>query len=1209
MIAAAKQSSLPNRGVLRQLQKSIADCQRLVEEKKEWLAGQELKYCAAEMERVAGALRIVSNRTPSILANEIGRVFALVKDNAGADKNLALMLIANSLSVLSESIEKKVTGADANYRLLSLINKLRALRGEKPMPASEVYSIDLDVVPVNQNLDATAKNFIAVAASQGPKFQAALLAWYQDCRNPNSINALVAITDSLRLAASERPHIQFFEVIAALIESQRGCPHVNQAIRLLLAHVERYLRQLADADSVESYVPTALTREALYHLAANAHQQSERVAGMLGRYGLRDRRSVDRNAVKDKADQDKTDNGLTEIKTESSVQALRECRRELSAVEEALESWLAAQASVAVLSEAYDSMYRVRRCFELLGLLRQAKICALSEDFLIELQACDSPNNLDPARYMLFAEAIAALSYAVDEESHSDSVVSLDINDLLELAETRMAKLGGHENTAQAAPPIAGPTASAEVITVNDFMEDTEDLLGDFDSLLETSDLLSLSDEEMADVGSAEIAEEKGSQDLVSGFIAESSDLLDDLDGALLEWREDGKQKAPIHALLRLLHTLKGSARVAGYRGVGDLSHSAESMLSSVLSGVLPATPALIESLQQMFTAMRNMLAVGEHVNHPERQAQIPQESTEQQSEPVTAPPQPLVHTKDAEEGFKVAGERLQRLFQLNAEGLVGQAALFSDVSQAMTVALEFDPIIHRLSHELDDELVSPDHKVRLNEAVNDLRLATNQVLHYVDSIEKRLAGLSDAAACMRQILIETRMVAIEADVMSYRRLVEQTSEQLHKEVMLSVSGVNIRLHRAVLPRISAVLGHLLRNAVDHGVELESVRLNAGKAACATIAIDCVVNTDGIVMTVTDDGSGIDTRTVWRRAVAKNLLADDEPFSEEKAIELLFDPALSTKSQLTQVSGRGVGLDAVKTEINRLGGAIAVSSEFGKGASFSLRLPYYHGLVTATIVRIGGQYFALPGLTEAVVIDVSQAGQCLTVDDIQYECRNMAQLLAVRSHHNGNSPAQALLVHKDDNSYALIVDSVEGVEDILLEPPGPQLSYAGYLAGIGLLEEGELLAVLNPSYFLVNSHGHDIAGRAAEEAPAITAESQQKTILVVDDSLTTRRYCQGLLEAQGYHVLVAKTAEEAIDVAKRVGIDALVSDLQLPKMDGFDLADNLRRLPHYERLPVVLMSASPCDDAKLEQHAIAAWLNKPYRERELYQTLERLLKH
>ena len=861
------------------------------------------------------------------------------------------------------------------------------------------------------------------------------------------------------------------------------------------------------------------------------------------------------------------------------------------------------------------------RCFELLELNRQADLCAQAQNYLIELQRAlgvrvdIDTQELDTDRYMIFAEAVTALACSLDEATHANSAMSLNVEGLLQLSEERFGELG-LDKVVLAKPEVLTPHQAINDVApleTSDLFEETEDLLGDFDSLLATTDLLELSDngfvdDEAADPDQSRAADTSNAYDnidegIVESFNHEALGLLDEIEIQLDLWRSPNDHAEPIRALQRLLHTLKGSSLVAGYRDIGDLCHGLESILSSIQSGVLPSSSALTESLGQSIASMRDMLhknpALGEVTTATQEMvSEIPDESL---FEVVTA------KSENSEDKFQLADKDLSRLFQLNAEELVGQAELFVDVSKAMNIVAELDGTIHRLSTELDESATSTDQRVRLTEAINDLRLATNQVLRHVGNIEARIDGISSATTSIRQSLLEVRMVDLASEASTYQRLVEQTSAQLEKNVVLYVGDSDIKFDRIVLSRISAVLGHLLRNAVDHGIEVEEIRLNAGKPARAVMLMSSAVGAQGITITVADDGAGIDMRRVWRKAVVKKLIGQDEMFSEAKAIDLLFGGSLSTKTQVTHVSGRGVGLNAVRAAMAQLDGTVLVDSEFGRGSSFTLCLPYSAGLIPATIVTVAGQRFALPGKVDSIAIDLSEVTQPLRVAEETYECQHLADLLRIASTQHKTSSAQALLLDYSGSRLALIVDKVEGAEHILLGSAGPQLSDAAYLSGAGLLEEGDLVPVLNPAFLLALAGGPDVTLAANESAIRAVPTLTTQTILVVDDSLTTRRYCEKLLQGNGYDVVVAKSAEEALMIANDINVDLLVSDLQLPGMDGFQLAEGLRQQLHYAALPVVLISASDYNEVQSQQYNIAAWLSKPYRDQELYEVVRRLI--
>ena len=1202
-----KKDILETHTVFKQMGSVLLACHALIEEKKEWVSEEELDHCVRELSCVEGALNLIGNTTSALLSNEISSAIRLAQNEESTNKSTALMMSASALKILLESIKEGLFTADANYRLLSVINKLRALQEKKPLPASEVYNIDLDVVPVNQNLEANHRDFAEVAKKQGPKLQTALLSWFQNCQSAAAIDALVDIADSLRLSASERPHIQFFEVIAALIDSQRGCAHVSQSIRLLLAYVERYVRQLADIETEQGYLPTTITKEALYHIAANAYQRSDRVKAILGRYGLRDRRSRKRDKPGGEGLQPAfLTGGGDNVKSESGLQALRECRRELSSLERDIEAWVLSPDKDKLFTAAYERLYRIRHCFDLLDMSRQANVCENLQKVLLAIH--QSPEDKDGAVQQL-AESIAALSCSIDVITSADGAPPISISELLTTAERPFDETsdGGQDIVQEQTKARNENTIEPEAVVdndieaVSDFFEDTESLLVEFDSLIETSELLSVSDDDIS-APEEESMPLKQVHDLSESFSIEAADLLHQMQQQLNLMQGNIASEEPVNAILRLLHTLKGAARIAGHAKLGDMSHGLESTLSSVVSGILHMTPEIAESTRQSMVAMQALVSSQTSVNE---EHDIFLES-EGESEALVA----KEHEHSVEEKHavaSVASERreipIARMLQLNAENLLGQSYLSAEILQAMSAVAEFDPIIHRLSDKFHDKNIPKDSQVRIGEAINDLRLAANQALRCIDQVEKRLDHLHISESTLRQTLLTEKMVAIESDVVAYHSLVEQTASQLGKKVSLRTHGLGLRIDRKVLSTLSAAIGHLVRNAIDHGVEMDTVRIHSGKPETATLSIDVKVDIDGINISVTDDGAGIDLRAIWRKAFAKNLVNDNEVFDESRAYYFLFDAAFSTKTLVTQVSGRGVGLDAVKANIDRLGGNVGVDSEIGHGARFWLSLPVHYGVVPHLIFKVGDHRFGLPGLSDKVVVEIDSIDSELEVHGKTYRCIDLSDQLGLPQPLLSGQSWRAVLFEYQDVNYALIVSQVEGVEKVTSDAPVGQLQQAEYLLGIGLLEEGGLLPILNLAYFLNNDSelaevNHQSNNRAKDHLA--------QAVLVVDDSLTIRRYCENLLRSNGYSVLLAKSAEEALTMAGESNIDILLTDLQLPKMDGCQLIDELRRLTAYSDLPAILISASPRDEKIVQQHNISSWLSKPYTDQELFDTLAAL---
>lgn len=1170
-----------------------------------------LAACALELQRCGGALKIAGARVAALLADEI-RQHIGVLDTANA-QILAPQLVS-ALAELDHALESD-GDVGVNWRLFDSVNRLRQARKVAPLPVNEFYTLDLDAVMVQAREAASDIGLSALAREQSAQFQAALLSWYRDSGNREALDSLIDIAEQLRDVAPGRLHIQLFEVVAALLECQAACGRVSQPIRLLLAHVERYVRQLGASGSGVSYVPTALIKEALFHIASQGPMASPRINDILNRYGLRDRRGNHDERV-GKANLIAVagaDDALEGIESDSLRSALHECRQELAAIESLLETWLADEAGTAVLRQGFEKLQRVHHCFHVLGLERNAAIALAAQRYVLDLYhhvAEQGEREVDASRYLPFAEVLAALACTLDNHAYAASGSLLEADNLLQLAEQRLADLGidiGGAAVSWPLPPAPAPeavidSAATEASEAAEFMDDADALLGDLDSLIATSDLLTLPSEgisEWVQEGAGALAPNQNSE-VTPEFYTEAGALIEELNALQASWQQAPQDDAPRHAMQRILHTLKGAAQVAGHRAIGDLCHGLESVLASVATGMLSPSPALMASVAQALDSMGRALD------------QLARGLAD------TAAARPLAETPlspmsvsavagTAEHRYPLSAHQLQRLFQLSAEHLVEQGGLSNDLKGVLEAAAEFDRVISRLTHELAEtaSALPATTSIRLSEVVDDLRLASSQVIRYGGSAEASVDRLRAAAALMRSQLLETRMAAVDSEEPVYNRIVEQTAGQLNKSVSFTLRSAAIKLDKTLLAQLNGVIAHLLRNAVDHAIEPEQVRLNAGKPASGAVTLNVASVVDGFLIEVIDDGMGIDGRAVWRRAQAIGLVGKQAQFDAARAIDLLFDPALTTKSQITPVSGRGVGLDAVKTHVEKLGGKISVATEFGKGSTFAIWLPFRYGLLTATIVVAAQQRFALPLLNETVIVSVDSVAEAFDYQGERYVVSMLDSLLGLASAQQTQAAMQAILVDHEGQKLALVVDKVEGEEPIIIESSGPQLSRASYLSGIGLLAEGDLVALLAWPYLL----RHALKRDAVKRDPATPSEMGEcsPTILVVDDSPTTRRYCQRILQSYGWRAVLAKTAEQALTLAEATPIDVLITDLQLPGMDGYELLAQLRALPRYAQLPSIVISASAPNDERVAQLGIDACLHKPYQERELGAAVKALL--
>jgi two-component system, chemotaxis family, sensor kinase CheA len=463
-----------------------------------------------------------------------------------------------------------------------------------------------------------------------------------------------------------------------------------------------------------------------------------------------------------------------------------------------------------------------------------------------------------------------------------------------------------------------------------------------------------------------------------------------------------------------------------------------------------------------------------------------------------------------------------------------------------------------------------------LEDGLSRLRTVGADVGRHAREMRRESEGERLSTRGLREALQDLRMVPAEATLSALRPAVRDVAAQLGKQVSLLLVGGDVRLDRRVLDELKAPLLHLVRNAVDHGVETPAARRAAGKPAEAALEVEVEARGDRVVITVRDDGAGLSPERLRAAAVARGVVTPDEAarLTDRAAARLAFEPGLSTASAITAVSGRGVGLDVVADAARRLGGVVDVSFQPGHGTAFVLDVPLTLAGATGLLVCAADAQAIIPvDAIERVLLvgpgDVGTvAGEAtVCVDGDQVPFTTLAKAVgAAPGARTGAGATVALVVASGGRRAALAVDDVLGEHAIVVTPLGRRLAGARHLAGAAVLDDGRVVAVLQPEHLVA-------APRATE--PAARAP---RRIVVADDSLSTRAAVKGLLEIAGYAVLAASDGEEAFALAREAGCDLVVSDVQMPRLDGLGLTRRLKADPRLSRLPVVLVTSLDAEE-------------------------------
>ena len=550
--------------------------------------------------------------------------------------------------------------------------------------------------------------------------------------------------------------------------------------------------------------------------------------------------------------------------------------------------------------------------------------------------------------------------------------------------------------------------------------------------------------------------------------------------------------------------------------------------------------------------------------------------------------------------------ERLRR--QLRDLELQAESQIASRMEAAKAASQEFDPL------EMDRFTRFQELTRMMAESVNDVATVQRGLQRSLQATEDELASQARLTRDLQDDLLRTRMVEFESMADRLYRVVRQAAKETGKQVRLDIVGGSIEIDRGVLDRMTGPFEHLLRNSVAHGIERPDVRTAAGKDAAGTISIQLAQEGNEVAVEFRDDGAGLNLGRIRERALALGLLQADAPASDAELANMIFAPGFSTADSVSELAGRGVGMDVVRAEVNSMGGRIETATADGLGASFRLVLPLTTAVTQVVMLRCGELSIAVPSTLVEMVrrvngdeIEQAYAGGAFTLGDKVLPFFWLGALLQAGGRGSSAGRSQPVVVIRSASQrVALHVDEVLGNQEVVVKNLGPQLARLPGLAGITLLPSGAVALIYNP-VALATLYG-DAAreqlrhGSGGDVAPvAVPAVTQPPLVLVVDDSLTVRRVTQRLLTREGYRVALAKDGLDALDKLSEELPTVVLSDIEMPRMDGFDLVRNMRSDARLAGLPVIMITSRIAQKHRdyAAQLGVNHYLGKPYSEEEL----------
>ena len=767
--------------------------------------------------------------------------------------------------------------------------------------------------------------------------------------------------------------------------------------------------------------------------------------------------------------------------------------------------------------------------------------------------------------------------------------------------------------------------------------------------------------------------------DLFPIFSEEAEELLPQLAGALRQWSARPDNASARAEVLRNLHTLKGSARLAGALRLGEMAHRMETAAERLGSDVQRS--ADIEPLQSAFDAIVQRF---DQLRHPEAAPDVLQTAPEgdaaalvdvaastevMDAVPAEAPAEPSLVSASAgliglttpqapvalaarnQSAVRVRPELLDRLVNQAGEVLITRSRMESELVTLRASLKDLTGNLDRLRQQLRDIELQAESQMQsrlaqardadqsfdplefdrftrvqeltrmMAESVNDVATVQRNLQRAVESTEDSLVAQARQTRELQRDLLRTRMVEFEGISERLYRVVRQASKETGKQVRLDITGGNIEMDRGVLDRMTASFEHLLRNCVVHGIETPEVRAARGKPAEGQIEITLSQELNDVSVIFSDDGNGLDLDRLREKGLAAGLIDGSVQADDPRVAQLVFEPGISTAQTVSELAGRGIGMDVVRNDVVGLGGRVETASRSGEGTRFTLVLPLTTAVTQVVMLRAGDQTVGVPSnLVElvrrvsAAELDAAYASGQLDYggESVPFFWSGALLQSSPASQESQGRTLPVVIFRSAAQRVAVHVDEVLGSQEVVVKNLGAQLSRLPGLAGMSVLASGAVVLIYNP-VALSTVYGTQVRGwvtsrlAASAAAGASGAErpeavvSNVPLVLVVDDSITVRRVTQRLLQREGYRVALAADGLQALERLQAERPAVVLSDIEMPRMDGFDLVRNIRNDAALKGLPVIMITSRIAE--KHREHArelgVDHYLGKPYAEDDL----------
>jgi len=764
-------------------------------------------------------------------------------------------------------------------------------------------------------------------------------------------------------------------------------------------------------------------------------------------------------------------------------------------------------------------------------------------------------------------------------------------------------------------------------------------------------------------------------------FLEESEEILANAEKLLNQWFDQRSDRSLLLQLQRAAHSIKGGARMIDVEEVASIAYELETTFeqfavyqfnSNAYDGLLQKTLVWLRQaiFQRDYSGFEQLHSSLKKIAYVDVTAQLPERLAKTDNLVVstdfgfvegdgTEPPQMMGEwansgTSDSNnEMIRISADLVEKMIDLSGENSINRSRIEMDLGQLGNTLNEMELAIKRLADqlrrmegELESQIIAKhgsensryadfdplemDQYSSLNQLSKSLAESASDLVDFKSTLADKIReteGLllqqSRIQAEIQESLMRTRLVPFDRMLPRLQRIVRQTSTTLNRPAELIVQNTEGELDRNILERLVTPFEHMLRNAIDHGLEDTADRIALNKPEVGSIVLNISRQGTDVIVSFSDDGKGIDAEKIREKALSLDLIKADQVIDQEEILQFIFHPGFSTAKAVTQISGRGVGLDVVQSEIKSLGGHVSVSSELGKGTVFTIRVPTTVAVSDALMVKVGDQQYAISLAQIDRIVRIAPTtlesyfnskDDYFKIDGANYKLRYLSEFVGnqpiPRLNNVGHSLPVLLIKGNSGQTIALLVDQLVGSRaQIVVKPIGQQFANVGVVAGATILGDGQVCLILDGQNVARQIQATQRVKQLNDQRDGSRNSNARRLVMIVDDSVTVRKVTSRLLERQGYDIVTAKDGVDAIEQLENVRPDLMLLDIEMPRMDGFEVTNLVRHHDIHRDLPIIMITSRTGEKHRERAFSLGVthYMGKPFQEAELLANIQQLI--